>query len=470
MCGKVEANIPEDDPRNPAVIADLVGDNVGDCAGSMADVFESIAAEVIGTMILGAALAHEAKLDNPEPWIFFPLIVHALDLVISSVGIMLTIPTSDKEDPLDTMKRAYGVCMGLAAFGFMATCWFLLSTPVAPQAWWYFTLCGWIGICMSFCIIRSTQYYTDAAYAPVKRIAAASQTGSGTNVIAGISVGLESTCFPTLVIAFALIAAFTLGKMSGLPGNTAGVFGTAVATMGMLCTAVFVLSMNNFGPIADNAGGIVEMSAQPHEVRVITDRLDSVGNVTKAASKGYAVGGSALSCFVLFQAFLDEISSYSGVPFDTVNIAKVEVVCGGLLGMMMIFLFSGWSMQSVGATAQKVVWEVRRQFKSRPGIMDGTEKPDYRACVAIVTSEALKEMVWPALLALLLPICVGFGFKWFGQYTGRPNLGVEVVAGFMMMATLAGLLMAMFMDNAGGAWVSVEKGSAAAASVARISN
>lgn len=463
----------------------------------MSDVFESIAAEVIGTMILGAALAHEANLTNPEPWIFFPLVIHALDLVISSVGIMLTIPTGDKEDPLDTMKRAYGVCMVLAAVGFMATCYFLLSTPVAPMAWWYYTLCGWIGIVMSFCIIRSTQYYTDAAYAPVKRIAAASQTGSGTNVIAGISVGLESTCFPTLVIAVALIAAFSLGKASGLPGNTAGVFGTAVATMGMLCTAVFVLSMNNFGPIAgqrqeqtsnqplaasrrpwltvfvsrsslllffssfflslsswssDNAGGIVEMSAQPHEVRVITDRLDSVGNVTKAASKGYAVGGSALSCFVLFQAFLDEISSYSGVPFDVVNIAKVEVVCGGLLGMMMIFLFSGWSMQSVGVTAQKVVWEVRRQFKSRPGIMDGTEKPDYRACVAIVTSEALKEMVWPALLALLLPIIVGFGFKWFGAYTGRPNLGVEVVAGFMMMATLAGLLMATFMDNAGGAW------------------
>jgi Na+/H+-translocating membrane pyrophosphatase len=451
----------------------------------MADVFESIAAEVIGTMILGAALAHEAKLANPEPWIFFPLIIHALDLVISSVGIMLTIPMSDKEDPLTTMKRAYGACMALAAVGFMATCRFLLYTEVAPLAWWNYTLCGWIGIGMSFCIIRSTQYYTvrddrgqqrragvvshesalthivfaplaylpraqDYNYAPVKRIAAASQTGPGTNVIAGISVGLESTCFPTLIIAFALISAFTLGKTSGLPGNSAGVFGTAVATMGMLCTAVFVLSMNNFGPIADNAGGIVEMSAQPHEVRVITDRLDSVGNVTKAASKGYAVGGSALSCFVLFQAFLDEISSYSGVAFDVINIARVEVVCGGLLGMMMIFLFAGWSMQSVGATAQKVVWEVRRQFKSRPGIMDGTEKPDYETCVAIVTREALKEMVWPALLALLMPVAVGFGFKYFGALTGRPQLGVEVIAGFMMFGTLTGLLMATFMDNASG--------------------
>lgn len=433
-------------------------------------------------MILGAALAHESNLADPEPWIFFPLIIHALDLVISSVGIMLTSPTSDKEDPLTTMKRAYAICMVLAAGGFMATCRLLLYTDAAPLAWWNYTLCGWIGIGMSFCIIRSTQYYTDYNYAPVKRIAAASQTGHGTNVIAGLSVGLESTCVPTLVIAFSLITAFTLGKNSGLVGNSAGVFGTAVATMGMLCTAVFVLSQNNFGqmrvrhdqlqplqnadsllthahflcavlfslsgPIADNAGGIVEMSGQPHDVRVITDRLDSVGNVTKAASKGYAVGGSALSCFVLFQAFLDEISAYSGGAFDVVNIARVEVVCGGLLGMMMIFLFAGWSMQSVGSTAQKVVWEVRRQFKNKPGIMDGTDRPDYRTCVAIVTGEALKEMVWPALLALLLPVAVGFGFKWFGAATGRPQLGVEVIAGFMMFGTLAGLLMAMFMDNA----------------------
>jgi H(+)-translocating pyrophosphatase len=313
------------------------------------------------------------------------------------------------------------------------------------------------GIAMSFIIIRSTQYYTDYNYAPVKRIASASQTGHGTNVIAGISVGLESTCIPTATIAIALLSAFTLGKYSGLHGMSAGVFGTAVATMGMLCTAVFVLSMNNFGPIADNAGGIVEMSSQPHEVRVITDRLDSVGNVTKAASKGYAVGGSALSCFVLFQAFLDEISAYTGRPFNTVNIASVEVVCGCLMGMLMIYLFAGWSMQSVGATAQKVVWEVRRQFKARPGIMTGQEKPDYESCVAIVTKEALKEMTYPALLALLLPIMCGFGFKWFGQWTDRPNLGVEVVAGFMMVGTLTGLLMAMFMDNSGGAWDNAKK-------------
>lgn len=168
------------------------------------------------------------------------------------------------------------------------------------------------------------------------------------------------------------------------------------------------------------------MSSQPHEVRVITDRLDSVGNVTKAASKGYAVGGSALSCFVLFQAFMDEISAFSGTAFEVVNMAKVEVVCGGLIGMMMIFLFSGWSMQSVGATAQKVVHEVRRQFKSRPGIMDGSEQPDHETCVAIVTRAALKEMVWPAMLALITPVCVGFGFKWIGAITGRPQLGVEV--------------------------------------------
>jgi inorganic pyrophosphatase len=216
----------------------------------MADLFESVSAEVIGTMILGATLAHEARLSDPEPWIFFPLIIHALDLVISSIGIMLTMPSSDKEDPLATMKRAYGICMVLAAGGFALTCRIMLYTSAAPLAWWYYTLCGWVGIAMSFAIIRSTQHYTDYNYGPVKRIAAASQTGHGTNVIAGIAVGLESTCAPTIVIATALLTAYTLGMSSGLPGVAAGVFGTAVATMGMLCTAVFVLSMNNFGPIA----------------------------------------------------------------------------------------------------------------------------------------------------------------------------------------------------------------------------
>lgn len=455
MCGKVEANIPEDDPRNPAVIADLVGDNVGDCAGSMADVFESIAAEIIGTMILGGTLATEAKIPI-EPFIFFPLVIHGFDLVISAVGIMTVKPRGD-ESPIVPMKRSYGISMILAVVAFFLACFVLLRTPVAPSAWWHFGLCGVIGIVTSYLLIVVTQYYTDYAHDPVKRIAAASQTGHGTNVIAGVSVGMESTALPVLIICVAILCSYSLGKSSGLPGAAAGVYGTALATMGMLCTAVYILSMNNFGPIADNAGGIVEMSHQPEQVRTITDRLDAVGNVTKAASKGFAVGGSATACFVLFQAFLDEISMVTKIPFNSVDIAKVEVVLGGMLGIMMVFLFTGWAIKAVGTTAQQVVWEVRRQLKSKPGIMNNTERPDYGACVRIVTKAALVEMIKPAVLALGLPIVVGLVFKYIGNATDRPMLGIEVVAGFLMFGTLTGLLMAIFLDNSGGAWDNAKK-------------
>lgn len=456
MCGKIDMDIPEDDPRNPAVIADLVGDNVGDCAGSMADVFESIAAEVIGTMILGTTLANAAGVDAMN-WTFFPLFVHALDLVISAVGIMVVKSASDLEDPLDSMKRGLAVCLVLAVTTFFATCWFMLWDENYPEAWWHYGLCGVVGNVCAYCLVIITQYYTDYKYEPVKRIVAASQTGHGTNVIAGVGVGMESTGLPICVISAGLLTSYWLGATSGLPGVQAGIFGTATATMGMLCTAVFVLSMNNFGPIADNAGGIVEMSGQPEQVRVITDRLDAVGNVTKAAAKGYAVGSSALACFVLFQAFLDEMSLVLGKPFDTINVAKVEVIVGGMMGIMMIFLFTGWAMAAVGKTAQEVVWEVRRQLKSRPGIMEGTELPDYGMCVSIVTKSALREMVKPAALALGAPCIIGFGFRFLGENTGRPMLGVEVAAGFLLFATLTGLLMAIFMDNSGGAWDNAKK-------------
>jgi H(+)-translocating pyrophosphatase len=456
MCGKIEKGIPEDDPRNPAVIADLVGDSVGDCAGTNSDIFESVSAEILGTMILGAGLTVELGLPD-DSFVFFPLVIHALDLLISGLGIFLTHPKNSSEDPLDTMKRSYTICMAVASVLFILTCRIMLANPVAPSAWVYFAGCGLVGIFTSFALIRSTQYYTDYHYAPVKRIVHASLTGHGTNVIAGIATGLESTAPPVIILSFALLSSYTLGANSGLPPHSAGIYGTAVATMGMLCTAVYVLAMNNAGPIADNAGGIVEMSGQPDAVRAITDRLDAAGNVTKAASKGFAVGGSALSCFVLFQAFLDEISALVGRNFDVVNLSKVEVLVGSLLGIMMIFLFAGWAMSAVGASAQKVVWEVRRQFKADPRILEGTALPDYQQCVSIVTKDALKEMVKPALLALLTPICTGFLFKWIGQNSGRPLLGVEVIAAFMILATLTALLMATFMDNAGGAWDNAKK-------------
>merc|ERR1719150_2332717 len=269
---------------------------------------------------------------------------------------------------------------------------------------------------------------------------------------------MESTALPAITISISLYSSYVLGSTSGLPSeHLAGLFGTACATMGMLCTAVFVLSMNNFGPIADNAGGVVEMSEQPHDVRKITDRLDAVGNVTKAATKGYAVGGSALACFLLFNAFLDEIEILTGVKVDVVDITKVEVMIGGILGIMMVFLFTGWSIDAVGRTASEVVNEVRRQFREIPGIMEHQAKPHYGTCVSIVTKAALKEMIRPALLALTMPVIVGLLFRYVGEWRGDRVLGVECLAAFLQFGTMTGLLMAIFLDNSGGAWDNAKK-------------
>lgn len=456
LVGKVESGIPEDDPRNPAVIADLVGDNVGDCAGSMADVFESIAAEVIGTMLLGAVLADEGGLEDGAPYIFFALVIHALDMVVSGIGVWC-VRSSYGTSPMAALKRGYIITSGLAVIGFVMATWTMLSTPRAPNAWIHFAGCGIVGVIMSNALILVTQYYTDYAHGPVRSIAKASTTGHGTNVIQGIAVGFESTGLPALIISIALLSCYTLGATSGIESRNAGLFGTACGTMGLLCTAVFVLSINNLGPISDNAGGIVEMSHQPAEIRAITDSLDAVGNVTKAATKGYAVGGSALATFVLFRAFLDEVGEYRGVPFETVNIASVEVLVGGLLGVAIIFVFSAWAMKAVGETAQMVIVEVRRQFRSDPGIMAGTSKPDYAGCVSIVTQAALVSMRKPALAALGMPIAVAVAFRTFAGLTGFDDMAAEALAAFLIFAALTGLLLATFLDNAGGAWDNAKK-------------
>merc|ERR1719499_1683821 len=335
------------------------------------------------------------------------------------------------------MLRGYLVALFMALIFFAIFTKAMLQTPDAPNAWRYYFACGIVGLLTSYVLILITQYYTDYIHTPVKRIVEASKSGHGTNVIAGVAVGLESCGGPSIVIAIALLTSYSLGKNSGLPAHMAGLFGTAVATMGMLCTAVFILSMNNFGPIADNAGGIVEMSDQPESVRVITDKLDAVGNVTKAATKGYAVGGSAMACFLLFQAYLDEISVLVNHKIETVDITKVEVMIGGMLGIAMVFLFVGWAVDAVGRTAQEVVKEVRRQFRVMPGIMDHSQKPEYKKCVSIVTKSALVEMVRPAVLALATPVLVGL----LGRYIGstkipvQPMLGVEVLAAFLMFGT-----------------------------------
>ncbi|CAD7941193.1 unnamed protein product [Amoebophrya sp. A25] len=472
LVGKVEAGIPEDDPRNPAVIADLVGDNVGDCAGQCADTFESIAAEIMAAMILGGALTEEAKLisqNNRHGFVIFPLAVHSMDIIISSIGIMLVktrkgLPEGGAavEDAMGIMKRAYLVSLSLGVVGFFILCWLLLHSEQAPDAWLWYCGCGVVGLVAAYLFVIITQYYTDYEFSKVRGIAEASLSGPATNVIAGMAVGLESTGAATLVIAGALCTSYNLGMRSGIvPGNsnsvTAGLFGTAVATMGMLSTAVFVLAMSSFGPIADNAGGIVEMSQQPEHVRAITDRLDAVGNVTKANTKGYSVGSAALACFLLFSAFLDEVSLYSGVKFEKVDLAIPEVFVGGLIGSMCVFLFASYAMTAVGKAAQKVVQEVRRQFREIPGILEWRQKPDYRTCVNIVSNTALREMVKPALLATLSPILVGFIFRHVGQQRGQPLLGAEAVASFMMFSTATGILMALFLNNAGGAWDNAKK-------------
>lgn len=449
LVGKVEAGIPEDDPRNPAVIADLVGDNVGDCAGRGADLFESTAAENIGAMVLGAVMA--AKVPNADPAfiigvMMFPLVARAFGIIASIVGVM-SVKAREDEDPMNALNRGFYVATGLGVLGFALTAFMLLRHESAPQAWLYFTLCGIVGMLTAVAFVFITQYYTEYKYRPVKNIAEASQTGPATNAIAGISIGMESTALPTLAISIAILIAYYLGRASGFP--EAGLFGTAVATMGMLATAGYILAMDTFGPIADNAGGIIEMSEQPKEVRDKSDRLDAVGNTTKALTKGYAIGSAALAAFLLFSAYLDEVRNY-GFDLRSVDIAKPEVFVGALLGAMLIFLFSGLTIRAVGRAAYYVINDVRAQFKEKPGILKGTAKPDYGRTVDIVTKGALREMIAPGLLATLMPVGVGMVFKQFG-------IGAEAVAALLMVGTIAGILMAMFLNNGGGAWDNAKK-------------
>jgi K(+)-stimulated pyrophosphate-energized sodium pump len=477
LVGKVEAGIPEDDPRNPAVIADLVGDNVGDCAGRGADLFESTAAENIGAMILGAAMATLALKSGIDfGWgvvgvMLFPLVARSFGIIASIIGVLIVKVRGD-EDPMKSLNRGFYVSTVLAIIGLAIASRWLLYSASAPDAWWHFLLAGIVGIITALLYVFITQYYTEFRYRPVMSIAEASKTGPATNIIAGIAVGMESTAMPVIVIGVAILAAYALGQSSGLPD--AGLFGTAVATMGMLSTAGYVLAMDTFGPIADNAGGIVEMSGQPAEVREKSDRLDSVGNTTKALTKGYAVGSAALAAFLLFSAYLDELKNYGldlgGVIGGTqsvnaagmtqavgvktqyiVNIADPKLFVGALLGGMLVFLFSSLAIRAVGKAASAVIADVRAQFKEDPGILAGTSKPNYGRTVDLVTKSALREMVLPGLLAVGMPVVVGVLFRFVF------NAGGETVAAMLMVGTIVGVLMALFLNNGGGAWDNAKK-------------
>ncbi len=448
LVGKVEAGIPEDDPRNPAVIADLVGDNVGDCAGRGADLFESTAAENIGAMILGVAMysfAKQAGMANPQDWILFPLVVRAFGSIASMIGLMF-VGGATEENPMLALNRGYYVAAGLSAVFMIGVVFVMLGGNMLWFAW-----AGLVGIATSIAFVFITQYYTAGQWRPVKQIAQASRTGPATNIVAGLAVGFETTAATAISIGIALILSYWLGSQSGFPHG--GIYGTAVATMGMLMTCAYILSMDTFGPITDNAGGINEMSHAPADARRITDALDAVGNTTKALTKGYAVASAALAAFLLFSAYLDKVTEVMrgrpGVPanftFDTVNLAKVDVFVGALLGTMLVYLFSSLAIRAVQRAASKIIEEVRRQFQADPGIMAGTSRPDYGKCVDITTQAALREMVAPGLLAVGMPVVVGLVLRY------------EATAGFLMVGTIAGIILATVLNNGGGAWDNAKK-------------
>ncbi|HST03709.1 MAG TPA: sodium-translocating pyrophosphatase [Chloroflexia bacterium] len=477
LVGKVEAGIPEDDPRNPAVIADLVGDNVGDCAGRGADLFESTAAEIIGAMILGVLLYEVTGATN-HAWILFPLVVCSFGLIASMIGILSARVSggggSDVTDKraLAALNGGYYVTSIVSAIAIMGLSFLMLPDSAKggmTSGVWY-GLAGLVGIATSIAFVFITQYYTAGAWRPVREIAEASKTGPATTIISGISVGFETTALPAISIAIALGASYVLGQQGNpvgtdmvsitVPGvanafqvstNVAsGIFGTAVATMGMLMSCGYVLAMDTFGPITDNAGGITEMSHQAADVRNVTDGLDAVGNTTKALTKGYAVGSAALAAFLLFSAFLDKVRQVNPdialvngqVP---INLSQIDVFIGALLGAMLVFLFSSFAIRAVGRAAGEMIKEVRTQFHNDPGIMEGTSRPNYARAVDISAQAALREMILPGLLAVGTPILVGLILRW------------QAVGGLLMVGTIVGVLMANVLNNGGGAWDNAKK-------------
>ena len=475
LVGKIEKGIPEDDPRNPAVIADLVGDNVGDCAGRGADLFESTAAENIGAMVLGAALFPYFGLAG----ILFPLVARAFGLIASIVGVFV-VSTREEEAPMRALNRGYGVTTVIAALFFGLAAFLLLQPstnlgidpltdpdgpgpllgipyPVASSyTWLYYFGCGLVGIVAALLFIYITQYYTEARFRPVKDIAKAAETGPATDVISGFSVGLEATALPALTIMGAILLSFYLGELTGIRVHVTasftlggGLFGTAVATMGMLSTAAYILAMDTFGPIADNAAGIVEMAGISGSVRKQMDKLDAAGNTTKALTKGYAVGSAALAAFLLFSAYLE------AAGITSVDLAKPEVFVGGIAGVALVFLFSAFAIRSVGRAAWAIIKDVRAQFKENPEIMTGAKKPDYGRSVDIVTRAALREMVVPGLLAVLTPIAVGLAFKYVRV---TPGLAAgEPLGATLMVGTIAGVILALVLNTGGGAWDNAKK-------------
>ncbi len=435
LVGKIEAGIPEDDPRNPAVIADNVGDNVGDCAGMAADLFETYAVTAVAVMLLGVLLFRQQSAVA-----MYPLVLGAISIVASIIG---TYTVRSKAGNVErALYQGLIVSGGLAALAFIPVTYWLMhnltyKSGFSAPHWWRFYLCALIGLGVTGCLFVITDYYTSTRFSPVKRTARASQTGHATNIIQGLASGQQATAAPAIVIAMGILGAW---KLAG--GGTNGIYGIGIAVMAQLSLMGLIVALDAFGPITDNAGGIAEMADLPEAVRNVTDSLDAVGNTTKAVTKGYAIGSAALAALVLFDAFERELpAKYTTATF---SIGNPPVLIGLLIGGLMVYLFTSLSMEAVGRAGGAVVEEVRRQFREKPGIMEGTDQPEYGAAVALVTKAAQREMILPALIPILVPLIVGL-------------ISVEALGGLLIGVIVVGLFVAISMTSGGGAWDNAKK-------------
>jgi K(+)-stimulated pyrophosphate-energized sodium pump len=443
LVGKVEAGIPEDDPRNPAVIADNVGDNVGDCAGMAADLFETYAVTTVAVMLLGVLTFTGAGGEFIREVALYPLVIGGVAIIASIIGALLVRTKTDRvEGALYTGVIAAGI-LSIAAF-YPITDWMMsdpvrlgLSTAADAVSVTDLWLCAVIGVAVTALLFVITEFYTATRFRPVKTIAQASETGHATNIIQGLAQGFQSTAAPALVIALAILAA----------NDLAGIYGIGIAVMAQLSLCGLIVALDAFGPITDNAGGIAEMADLPEDVRAVTDPLDAVGNTTKAVTKGYAIGSAALAALVLFAAFKSELAEEAPTGFDLnalFNLSSPDVLIGLIIGGMMVYLFAAFAIEAVGRAGGQVVEQVRQQFREHPGIMEGTEKPDYGKTVSIVTLAAQKEMILPALIPIAVPIVVGL-------------LSVNALGGLLIGVIVVGLFAAISMTAGGGAWDNAKK-------------